>query len=391
MKSFLCAGLMSGTSLDGLDVVLARIELKGSGARANILAHHQEAFPKGYSEAAQRVAKKNQLAEGRELGAVWSEIAAIAVKKTAKKIGIAISSIDVVGAHGQTVVHRPTPRKILGWKIATTLQLADLPRLALRLGVPVIGDFRSADIAAGGQGAPLAPHAHRLLFSHPHTTIAIQNVGGMGNVTLLKGNRVALAFDTGPGNIWIDTVVQWHTSGRKKFDRGGVLARTGQPNPKIVHQLLAHPYFRKKPPKSCGWEEFSPERLAPFRSALLKLSASDSVATVTEATAQATAQAYRKFIFPLGQPSLLVIAGGGAHNPSLIRALLRNLPEVPIATTDVFGVPPQQVESLCFAILALEALLGRTNTEPNATGAAYPVVGGVLARPSGQLGRRIVR
>jgi anhydro-N-acetylmuramic acid kinase len=201
-------------------------------------------------------------------------------------------------------------------------------------------------------------------------------------VTLLKDGRLECAFDTGPGNIWIDTLVRWRTQGRLTFDRGGRLARLGKPDLRIVERLCRHPYFQKRPPKSAGWEEFGPSFLATYRPALSKLSFRDCMATVTHGTARATAEAYRHFVFPRIRPKKILVCGGGARNDFLLESIGRLLPGLPIELTDVHGVPAEDVEAISFALLAAETVRGRPGNEPRATGAKRPVVCGLIA-PAG--------
>jgi anhydro-N-acetylmuramic acid kinase len=258
--------------------------------------------------------------------------------------------------------------------------------LAQRTGITVVGNFRTADIAAGGEGAPMAPAAHRLLFGTG--TVAVQNLGGIGNVTLLRRGRVELAFDTGPANLWLDTVIRWKTGGKLLLDRDGALARRGAVNRPLLAKLLSHPYFRRKPPKSAGWEEFGPPYLERHRPILRRLDLKDALATVTFATAIATADAYERFVFPRARPRTLVLAGGGAQNSFFVELLGRLLPVLRITGSDEFGIPPEQLESVCFALLAVETLRGHPSNEPRATGAKHPVTCGEIAwGASGQIDR----
>jgi len=308
---------MSGTSLDGIDGVLISIRNERKGLAVSTLAHVHWRYPKDFVETVREIAAEGGLIESAYFGAAWSEAAAKVIKKLCDRAHVSPSNVEVVGAHGQTVAHLPTPRKFLGNSLGVTIQLADISRLAIRAGIPVVGNFRSADVALGGQGAPLVPHAHRILFGSKNKSIAVQNMGGIGNVTLLKQGRVVSAFDTGPGNIWIDTVMRWKTAGKKTFDRNGALARKGKVDRVVLLILLSHPYFRKRPPKSTGWEEFGKAYLQKVKSHLMNMKLEDALATVTHATALATAEAYRRFVFPKAKPSELILAGGGAKNQFL--------------------------------------------------------------------------
>jgi anhydro-N-acetylmuramic acid kinase len=380
MKTLRAVGIMSGTSLDGMDGVLIEARPRGTGYRVKILAHRFRPFSPAWRRKAREIAERNLLREAAMLGVRWSESAATLVKDLSRNAGIPLSAVDLIGAHGQTLVHEPRPHLFLSRKIAFTIQVADLSRLSQRTGVPVVGNFRPADIAAGGQGAPLVPAAHRLLFGHKSGSLAVQNLGGIGNVTLLGGGRVLLAFDTGPADLWIDTIARWKSGGRKLFDRDGMVARSGKPDLALLARLLSHPYFRRKPPKSAGWEEFGPAYLARYRSRIDKLSIRDALATATHATAIATADAYERFVYPRARPTTLILAGGGARNRFLVERIGSLLPGIGIHGSDDFGISPEQLEPVCFALLALETFRGRAANEPNATGARDRVICGEIAR-----------
>ena len=386
MKAFVAVGIMSGTSLDGFDAVLCRAKPKGDSYDLKRIAHIHAPYPASWKGMARKIAAKNLLRESAFFGAIWSEEAAKWVKRLAKKSGTPLSKIDCIGIHGQTIAHLPSPSRFLGRSLGITVQLADISRLAVRTGITVVGNFRTADIAAGGEGAPLAPYAHRLLFAQRGKNVAIHNLGGIGNVTLLQGNRMALAFDTGPANIWIDTVVQWKTGGRLSFDRHGKLGRRGKPDSKLLSVLSRHPYFRRKPPKSAGWEEFGSSFLRNLWPQLRRLSIEDAVSTVTHATARATSDAYHKFVLSRVKLDRLVFCGGGARNHFLTELISQKLSPLSTFTSDRWNpsnnIPVDEVEAVAFALLALETIRGRPNNEPAATGAKRAVICGEIALAS---------
>lgn len=379
MRSLHAIGIMSGTSLDGMDAVLVRLRPERDGYGFRVLAHRFAPFSKAWQEAARKTAARNALRECAMLGVVWSEHAARLARQTARKARIPLRRIDAIGAHGQTLVHHPRPVRFLGESVAFTVQAADLSRLASRTGVTVVGNFRTADVAEGGNGAPLAPHAHRLLFGDKAGCLAVQNLGGIGNMTLLRNGKVKCAFDTGPANLWLDTVIRWKTGGRLLFDRNGTLAGRGAVDKRLLAKLLAHPYFLRKPPKSAGWEEFGPEFLKRYRASLSKLRLEDAMATVTYAAAMATANAYERFVIPRSKPEVILLAGGGAKNTFLSTLFALFLPRIEIRTCSEFGVEPEQLEALSFAVLAVETLRGRPSNEPRATGARRPALCGQIA------------
>ncbi|HLG19581.1 MAG TPA: anhydro-N-acetylmuramic acid kinase [Bdellovibrionota bacterium] len=383
MKSILAIGVMSGSSLDGGDAVLLRLTPIREGYRIRRLGHAHASYPPKWADAARAIAEEDSLRDAAFFGAAWSEWAARLVRRLARQTRLRASRIAFVAVHGQTVVHLPSPRMFLGEKVGVTIQLADLSRLAVRTGIKAIGNFRTADLAAGGSGAPLAPYAHRLVFGRLALNVAVQNMGGIGNVTLLNKGKVESAFDTGPGNVWIDTLFHWRSGGRTRFDRNGATARSGRPDPHLLSQLLQHPYFQKRPPKSAGWEEFGPMFLGRFRSRLNRLSLRDAAATVTHATAIATRLAYERFVFPRLRPKLLIFCGGGARNLFLTELIARNLSGVKAVTSDTFGYPAEEVEAISFALLGAETLRGHANNEPRATGAKSRVVCGLVAPATG--------
>ncbi|MFH1262143.1 MAG: anhydro-N-acetylmuramic acid kinase [Pseudomonadota bacterium] len=389
MRPLHAIGIMSGTSLDGIDAVLVRAVPKRSGYGVQILGHRFDPFPRGYSKTVRAAAADDSLRTAARIGAVWSERSSRTVLRLLRSVPFSAARVDCIAAHGQTLVHEPIPTQFLGERIGFTIQVGDLSRLAIRTAIPVVGNFRAADVAEGGHGAPLTPHGHALLFGTLAKCVAVQNLGGIGNVTLLRNGRVSLAFDTGPANAWIDAVVRQKTNGRLAYDRDGRLAERGKPDGILVAKLAADPYFRKKPPKSAGWEQFGPARLAPYRARFSRLSLADAVATATYATAFVTAEAYQAFVFPIGKPKLLILTGGGAKNSFFVRLLGKFLPELRIVTSDAFGIPPDQLEAVCFALLGIETLRGRPSSEPSATGARKAALCGEIS--FGGVGARIDR
>jgi anhydro-N-acetylmuramic acid kinase len=283
--------------------------------------------------------------------------------------------VDAVGSHGQTVWHRPPAGATRG----ATLQLGDPATIAERTGISVVSDFRTRDMAAGGQGAPLVPWVDRLLFSLPDRARALQNIGGIGNVTWVPprgSTETVLAFDTGPGNALMDTAVEIATGGRMTFDRDGKLAARGEVDETLLADLLRHPYFAAEPPKSTGREEFG----RPFVERLVAATAPegdrdwlDLVATLTELTARSIADAYRRWIVPRGVEQV-VLTGGGARNPTLVRRIQSLLDPLEVVGGEVLGVDPECKEAVAFAVLAWAHLRGIPANVPTATGAAGPRV-----------------
>jgi anhydro-N-acetylmuramic acid kinase len=312
---------------------------------------------------------------------VLGEVFADAVIKVCSKSGISLSSIDLIGSHGQTIYHQPSGRRYGGGTIRSTLQIGEPSVIAQRTGVTTVADFRPRDMAAGGEGAPLVPCADYVLFRNKRLTRAVQNIGGIANVTFLPAGCAQediIAFDTGPGNMVIDGIVHLITSGTKHCDTGGKMAAQGTVDKRLLGELLRHPFFRRRPPKSTGREEFGvafAERI--YRRAGRKsLADSDIVATVTALTARSIAHAYRRFLKVM--PDELILCGGGSHNRTLVEMLHAEMPDVKMLSTDDFGISVDAKEAVSFAVLAWATIRGMANNVPAATGAKKPVILGKI-------------
>lgn len=369
-------GLMSGTSLDGLDAVLARFE--GS---PGALSWEVEAFHSARYDDAFRARLLSDLEGGGPedlclLHAELGERLADAVAQLLAEAGARATDVDLVGSHGQTVWHVPPRNGTRG----ATLQLGDPATIAERTGIDVVSDFRARDMAAGGHGAPLVPMADRLLYSDPKERRALQNLGGIGNVTWLDraGSDAApvLAFDTGPGCGLVDAAVYLATDGSQAYDRDGARARAGTADSDVVDRLLEHAYFGEHPPKSTGRELFG----RPYVQALAadlgvddEPAWSDLIATLTLLTARSMAQAYRRWVLPRGVDRVFLM-GGGSRNPALVEFIKAELPEAPVLDGSVLGVNPDAREALAFAALAWAHVSGLPGNEAQATGARGPRV-----------------
>ncbi|HEU0014974.1 MAG TPA: anhydro-N-acetylmuramic acid kinase [Longimicrobium sp.] len=373
-------GLMSGTSLDGVDAALVDVSGETVGDVAIRVVHSLTVeYP-----AERRAAIHDAIVAGTAdalcgLHAELGEWLAEAALRVCAEAGVDVGSVDAVGSHGQTVWHRPPSENRRG----ATLQLGDPATIAERTGRPVVSDFRTRDVAAGGQGAPLVPWADQVLFSLPGRARALQNLGGIANLTRVPPRGSAepvFAFDTGPANALIDAAVEIATQGRHRFDRDGRLAARGTVDAALLDDLLRHPYFAAEPPKSTGREEFGRplvERLVQAVQPEGDQDWMDLVATLTELTARTVADAYERWVVPRGVDEV-VLTGGGARNPVLagrIRALLAPLPVVDGAA---LGVDPDAKEAVAFALLAWAHLRGIPGSVPSATGAAGPRVLGSL-------------
>jgi anhydro-N-acetylmuramic acid kinase len=384
-------GLMSGTSADGIDAVVAEISGAERRLRAHVVAHAHERFPPALRRRILRVGLHGRVAEICELNFALGEKFAQAALKVIHIAKLRTRDITAIASHGQTIHHLPNART------PSTLQIGELAVIAERTGIRTIGDFRVRDMAAGGQGAPLVPYADWTLFTHDQRPRIIQNIGGIGNLTFLPPRarlEEVTAFDTGPGNMVIDAVVTHLSGGLLTFDRGGKLAAQGNVSEKLVTEMMSHPFLRRSPPKTTGREEFGEvfvEKVLRL-GRRLRLLDKDLVASATAFTAASIADAYRRFIFPqLGRNQSrqveIILGGGGAMNPTLRRMLaceLGKLSSTPnpiqhqILTHKDFGIENAAKEALAFAILGYETLHGRPSNVPNATGAGRPVILGKI-------------
>jgi anhydro-N-acetylmuramic acid kinase len=353
------AGVMSGTSLDGIDVAMVDIR----GRRIVPLWFRSTPYPKGVREALLAVSNSmTHTATIARLHFLLGELYADAIQKTARGI-----RPDLIGLHGQTIYHEGQPVEYLGRRVASTLQIGEAAVVAERTGVRVISNFRERDIAAGGQGAPLVPYVDYLLFHSDKHGRAALNIGGIANVTLIpKGAKPSdvIAFDTGPGNMVIDGLVSHLTEGRERFDRDGRIAKRGSVHEKLLAAMLSDPYFTMTPPKSTGRERFGRD----FINGLIAtgIATEDLISTATEFTARSIALAI--------PPKLEVIAsGGGVRNRQIMRRLGELLPDRELRTTADFGIDPDAKEAIAFAVLAHEFAKRRPGNLPSATGAKRAV------------------
>lgn len=348
------AGIMSGTSLDGIDVAVVDV-----GRRIETVAHHTTPYP---SALRQRILAAQTAQEISRLNFELGELYAKAVIKTA----VLLDSIELIGCHGQTIWHEG------GGRTPNTLQVGEADVIAERLGIPVVSQFRTRDMAAGGKGAPLVPFVDDLLFRHKTIHRTALNIGGIANITILPPTGPPIAFDTGPGNMVIDQLVERMTGGKQRFDRAGRIAARGHVDRPLLAALLRNPYFRAAPPKTAGREQYGAE----FIAGLPPLPAEDLIATATTFTAASIAQAIMRF----GPKTSEVIAsGGGVHNAQLMVQLAALLPQCRITTTAEFGMDPDAKEAIAFAILAHRTWKRQTGNLPSATGAHREVVLGKIS------------
>jgi anhydro-N-acetylmuramic acid kinase len=377
----LVIGLMSGTSADGVDAALVRIEGSAKATRVRLEAFHTSPFSPDMRQAilAASDPRTGTVDLLCRLNVALGEVFAEAALEVARRANIAIGSVDLIGSHGQTVQHLPEPSPLGGYLIRATLQLGEPSVIAERTGVMTIADFRPRDMAAGGEGAPLAPYGHYLLFGDAHRTRIVHNIGGISNLTVLPaggGLADVLAFDTGPGNMPMDGVIARLTGDRETFDQGGTRAAHGRVHQPLIQELLAHPFLHRPPPKSTGREAFGASFLDQVlaRGAEVGVMGDDLIATLTAFTVATMVDAYRRFILPQHPDVESVLCGGGSHNPTLTGWLCRELPEVEWRTCDDWGISADALEAVIFAVLAHETACGQPANVPTATGANRAVI-----------------
>ncbi|HNQ89620.1 MAG TPA: anhydro-N-acetylmuramic acid kinase [Verrucomicrobiota bacterium] len=368
-------GIMSGTSIDSVDYALCRV----TAASVTLDRHWQTAFPKALRQRLHRAARGQ--ATSWELGQLHHDLGRFYAQAAAE--GLDHDQPDLAGLHGQTVYHQPGPRH------PATLQIGEPAWLAETLRIPVVSNFRVADLAAGGQGAPLATLFHQVAFGHDGQFVCVNNLGGISNVTAINRRRPhhprVLAFDTGPANVLMDLAMRELTRGRSPCDHNGAWAAAGHPNPRLVTRWLRHPFFQKPPPKSTGRELFGEPlwlRIAP-EIASARLSPCDLLATLAELTAGSIALNYRLHFGR--RPDRVILAGGGADNPHLVRRIAHHLhlwaPKAAVLTSTQAGWPTQAIEAAAFALLAYCRLHGRPGNLPATTGARHPALLGQVSEP----------
>lgn len=394
------AGVMSGTSADGINVALVRIQSPASsrgsfsvasGSRGGhpshaiaLIGQTQFAYPSRVRNAVLSAmnATRASVADLSRLNFLLGELYADAVLETQRKFR---TKVDLVGCHGQTLYHQGERRLFLGRNIATTWQTGEAAIIAARVGVPVVSDFRPTDIAARGKGAPLVPYLDYLWFVDQHIGRVVQNIGGIANLTAIpagiRAERV-LAFDTGPGNMVIDAVARKHFG--RQFDPDGKIAASGMVLEPVIGGLLRRQFFQAKPPKTAGREEFGREFVKAFLLLCARARKQDVVATATALTARSISDAIRRFVIPARASNSfreLILSGGGARNATLVAMLAEQLAPMGIVLrfSDEFGLPSDAKEAVAFAVLAYETWNRRPSNVPSATGAKVAAVLGKLS------------
>jgi anhydro-N-acetylmuramic acid kinase len=377
-------GLMSGTSADGIDACLARISGSGEAISASLVAFRKSPYAPAVRKRVIGLFSADAAAiEVCRMNYVIGRLFAEAALDLMRRCNLKPEAVDLIASHGQTICHLPPGGPLDDLSGGSTLQIGEPAVIAEMTGVTVVGDFRAQDIAAGGQGAPLVPYADYALFRSPTKTRAIQNIGGIANVTLLPaggGIDDIIAFDTGPGNMIVDALITAFTQGERTFDEDGALSALGRVDERLLAWLMEHEYLARRPPKSTGREEFG----AGFVTTLLEkaeaedIAAEDLLATAVAFTAESIARAYKDFILLEHKIDEVVLGGGGSYNATLRRMLQERLSGIPIFLHEDLGISGDAKEALAFAILGNETMLGRPANVPSATGAKRRVVLGKI-------------
>jgi len=380
------AGVMSGTSADGINVALVRVTASSAGQRGtphlHFLAHAEYPYPKQVRRAVLGAMNSTSacVADLARLNFLLAELYADALLATQHRFRL---KAELVGCHGQTLYHQGEAARFLGRKIAVTWQTGEGAVVAARVGIPVVSDFRPADIAAGGKGAPLVPFLDYLLYRDSRVGRIVQNIGGIANFTAIPAgaspNRV-LAFDTGPGNMVIDAVTQRLFG--KQYDRDGRIAGSGVVLDNVIRDVLRGPFFRRKPPKTAGREEFGREFMEEYIRRCGRADKRDIVATATALTARAIADALRRFALQQTDTYRdFIVSGGGANNPTLMAMLANELQPIglQIHSSDEFGLPSEAKEAVAFAVLAFQTWNRKPSNLPSATGAKRPAILGKIS------------
>ncbi len=375
----IAAGVMSGTSADGINVALVRIQGRGFRSRLELLAHYQFPYPPEVRRAvlAAMNAGRANVADLARLNFTLGELYAGAVRAAQRRARL---QCELIGCHGQTLYHQGSAKPFLGRRIACTWQTGEAAIIAAKLALPVVSDFRPADMAAGGKGAPLVPFLDYILYRHRRYGRIVQNLGGIANLTALPPRATpeqVVAFDTGPGNMVMDAVTERLFG--KPFDRNGRLAARGEPIERLLRELLRHPFFRQRPPKTAGREQFGREFVRDFLRLCGRADPNDVLATATALTARSIRIAVKRFVLPLlknedGRPwrfREVVVSGGGTKNLTLMRMIREELAplKLRVHTSDDFGLPSEAKEATAFALLAYETWRRLPSNVPSATGA----------------------
>ena len=383
-------GLMSGTSVDGIDAALVEIGGSDEAPEVRLVAFEDRPWPAGVREQIFPLFRPETATVDKigYMNFLLGELYAQAVASVVEKAGLALADIDLIGSHGQTIWHAPEVCGKDGFPVSFTVQIGEGAVIAARTGVPTVSDFRVADMAVGGQGAPLVPFSEYLLYRRPGETILLQNIGGIGNMTVLSGDEgpeAVYAFDTGPGNMIIDAVVSVLTGGKVTYDAGGARAAAGRVDRALLEWLQQDPYYAMPLPKTTGRERFGVQYVDKILAYGREhgLSDADLLATVTDLTAWSIADAYQRYVLPRRQATELVVGGGGSYNAALLGFLRERFAPygIKVHTQEDLGWSSDAKEAVAFALLADCCVRDKPNVLPSVTGAAAAAVMGKISLP----------
>jgi len=382
-EEHLVVGLMSGTSADGIDSALVRIQGAGADASLTLVAHDTLAFSSAVRSLIQACqgSRGGGLKETVLLDFYLGELFAHAALHIIKKAGVSPPEVLAVGCHGQTLYHHPQSERLPGFAVRGTLQVGNPSVVSERTGLTVVSHFRCRDMAAGGQGAPLVPLLDYLLYHHTSRGRIALNIGGIANLTAIPANagpEKMLAYDAGPGNCLMDLAVRRATRGRSSCDVGGAWAAAGRVRSDLLDRLLAHPFLKAPPPKSADKDTFGSAFLDEALKSHPGITPEDLLATLAAFTVRAIATSMMEFVFQKERYEEMIVSGGGAKNPVLMKGLEDALPRIMVSRADDYVIPGSAKEAVLMAYLARETLLGRPGNVPSATGASRPAVLGTI-------------
>ena len=387
-KERLVAGLMSGTSTDGVDVALVRIEGAGTDAVITLVASDTLKFTPAVRQRIQSCMgpTSGNAKDLTLLDAYVGELFAHALLHLCKKAGVETRDVLAAGSHGQTLFHHPLRVQYPGFQVSGSLQIGSAPVIAERTGITVVSDFRQGDLAAGGQGAPLAPYLDYLLYHHRSRSRIALNIGGIANLTALPagaGLDDLMAFDTGPGNGLMDLAAFHYSGGKQVFDQDGAMARAGHIDQALLAALMEHPFLAAVPPKSADKDDFGTRFLDGVLARCPGVGGPDVMATLAAFTVRTVATAIMEYCVQKARYEEIIVSGGGAKNPVLLEGLQMALPKLVFATSDEYGIPSKAKEAVLMAVLADATLHGWPANVPSATGARHPVVLGKITPGAG--------
>ncbi|MEM3886698.1 MAG: anhydro-N-acetylmuramic acid kinase [Candidatus Methanomethylicia archaeon] len=379
-------GIMSGTSLDGVSIVIAKLKGNWINTKFKILYHKTFEYD---NEIRRLILKSTNPKTGNvkricQLNYVLGMIFAEKALEAMDEVGLSRGDVDFIASHGQTIYHNPKIEDIYGYKTRSTLQIGEPSIIAYKTKIITIADFRHKDVAAGGNGAPISAYADYIIFRSIDICRAIQNIGGIANVTYIPRNaeiKDVIAFDTGPGNMIIDAIVREMSHGKLNMDLNGEIAAKGKVNEVLLNYMMKHPYLKKKPPKTTGREEFGESYVKKIigKAREMNLKWEDIIATATYYTAKTITESYIKYLPE--KPDEIIIGGGGSRNRVLMEMIKELNPKTKISLHEDYGIPSQAKEPLVMVILANETISGFPNNVPSATGALERVVMGKIILP----------